>query len=133
MRNADAGRGRLFLDPAKQHDDLRLLRRAIKKRWEIPEDFRTAIVTRLQDLVLSDDDEIALKAIAEARHLEAQNQKDEHKIIDVRVHRKLSELAGIASELGIDVDLVANAERASAGGIGRLEGHGDRPGGNPDR
>lgn len=122
----------MFLDPPKQHDDLRLLRHAIKQRWEIPEDFRGAIVARLRGLIDCEDDEIALKAIAEARHLEAQNQRDEHKIIDVRVHRKLSELAGIAAELGIDVDLVANAERSCGGGPGRIAAEGDRQRGDAD-
>lgn len=126
MRNADAGRGRLFLDQAKQHDDLRLLRRAIKKRWEIPDDFRSTILSRLQAIVEGEDDEMALKAIAETRALEAQNQKDEHKIVDVRIHRKLSELAGIAADLGIEVDLVADAERACRGGVGRIAEAGDR-------
>jgi hypothetical protein len=122
--NADAGRGRLFLDPAKQHDDLRLLRRAIKKRWDIPEDLRNIIVGRLRDIIESGDDEIALKAIAEARHLESQNQKDEHKLVDVQLHRKITELAEIAGEIGVDLDLVEDAERSREGGTGRIEGNG---------
>ena len=119
--DSDAGRGRLFLDPAKQHDDLRLLRRAIKKRWEIPAEFREIIVGRLREIIESDDDEIALKAIAEARHLEAQNQKDEHKLVDVRIHNKIAELAEIAGEIGVDIDLVSDAERSREGRIGSVE------------
>jgi cellobiose-specific phosphotransferase system component IIB len=119
--NADAGRGRLFLDPARQHDDLRLLRRAIKKRWEIPEEFRSIIVGRLRDIIESGDDEIALKAIAEARHLESQNQKDEHKLVDVRIHHKITELAEIAGEIGVDIDLIQDAERSRSGSVDGAE------------
>ena len=122
--NAVAGRGRLFLDPAKQHDDLRLLRRAIKKRWEIPEELRSVIVGRLRDIIESGDDEIALKAIAEARHLESQNQKDEHKLVDVRIHHKITELAEIAGEIGVDLHLVEDAERTRGGGVGGTKGDG---------
>jgi hypothetical protein len=128
--NDNAGKGRLFLDPDKQHDDLRLLRRAIKKRWEIPEDFRNVIVGRLREIIESDDDEIALKAIAEARHLESQNQKDEHKLVDVQLHRKITELAEIAGEIGVDIDLVEDAERSREGCTGRIEGDG-RGGASP--
>ena len=122
--DGNAGRGRLFLDPAKQHDDLRLLRRAIKKRWEIPAEFREIIVGRLREIIESDDDEIALKAIAEARHLEAQNQKDEHKLVDVRIHHKITELAEIAGEIGVDLNLVEDAERSREGRPGCIEGDG---------
>ena len=122
--DGNAGRGRLFLDPAKQHDDLRLLRRAIKKRWEIPAEFREIIVGRLREIIESDDDEIALKAIAEARHLEAQNQKDEHKLVDVRIHHKITELAEIAGEIGVDLNLVEDAERSREGRPGCIESDG---------
>lgn len=122
----DAGRGRLFLDPAKQHDDLRLLRRAIKKRWEIPDEFRDIIVGRLRDIIeTGTDDDIALKAIAEARHLEAQNQKDEHKFVDVQLHKRDAELDAIAAELGVEVHLVEDAERSRGGRDHCIEGAGE--------
>lgn len=54
--NAIAGRGRLLLDNEKAHDDLRLLRRAIKKRWDIPEEFRGIIVGRLREIIEGGDD-----------------------------------------------------------------------------
>ena len=120
----DAGRGRLFLDPAKQHDDLRLLRYAIKKRWEIPEDFRGLIVDRLRDVIENGDDEIALKAIAEARHLEAQNQKDEHKVIDVHVSARLNQLDALAADLGIEVGVVEDAARSAGGSDRSIEAKG---------
>jgi hypothetical protein len=117
----DAGRGRLLADPAKQHDDLRLLRRAIKQRWEIPAEFRSVVVGRLRDLIMEGDPEIALKAIAEVRHLESQNQKDEHKAVDVSLRAEHDRLDEIARDLGIEVGLIEAAERQSGGGVGGVE------------
>ena len=115
------GKGRLFLDPAKQHDDLRLLRRAIKKRWQIPDEFRDVIVGRLRDIIIEADEEIALKAIAEVRHLEAQNQKDEHKIVDVSISARNFELDAIAADLGVEIGIVEDASRKAEIGVGRVE------------
>jgi hypothetical protein len=111
-----AGKGRLFLDPAKQHDDLRLLRRAIKKRWEIPEEFREVIVGRLRDIITEGDEEIALKAIAEVRQLESQNQRDEHKLVDVSLSTRNDRLDAIAADLGIDQGLIESIARET--GVG---------------
>jgi hypothetical protein len=121
---ADSGKGRLFLDPAKQHDDLRLLRRAIKKRWEIPAEFRDVVVGRLRDLIAAGDPEIALKAIAEVRHLESQNQRDDHKVVDVSIAAGNFELDAIASDLGIEVGVVEDATRKAEIGTGQPQGDG---------
>jgi hypothetical protein len=106
-----SGKGRLFLDPAKQHDDLRLLRRAINKRWPIPEEFRGLIVGRLKTIITDGSDEIALKAIAQVRQLELQNQKDDHKAIDVELALRNTDLDAIASDLGIEVRVIEDASR----------------------
>lgn len=115
VNDGRSGRGRLLLDPAKQHDDLRLLRMAVRKRWDIPEEFRVIAIERLQKIVEGDDDEIAMKAIAEARHMESQNQKDEHKIVDVQAQREHDRLDVIASELGIDQGLIESVAREAGG------------------
>lgn len=101
----------MFLDPAKQHDDLRLWRRAIRDRWDINDEFKQIAIQRLRDIVESGEDDMALKAISEARQMVAQNQKDEHKVIDVRVETRHDELSGIAADLGIDVSVIETAER----------------------
>jgi hypothetical protein len=106
----------LFIDPAKQHDDLRLLRRAIKKRWEIPAEFRDVVVGRLRDLIEDGDPEIALKAIAEVRHLESQNQRDDHKVVDVSIAAGNFELDAIAADLGIEIGAIEAADRAATCG-----------------
>ena len=130
---ADSGKGRLFLDPAKQHDDLRLLRRAIKKRWEIPAEFRDVVVGRLRDLIEDGDPEIALKAIAEVRHLESQNQRDDHKVVDVSIAAGNFELDAIAADLGIEIGAIEAADRAATGGAIATQGDGGATAAAPDQ
>ena len=112
----------MFLDPAKQHDDLRLWRRAIKQRWDIDDDFKRIAIRRLRDMVEDgESDELALKAIAETRQMIAQNQKDEHKVLDVRVQIRHDQLAGIAADLGIEVSAIEDATRKANSGVGDSE------------
>ena len=102
----------MFLDPAKQHDDLRLWRRAIRQRWPISDDFKQVAINRLQAIVAGQDDELALKAIAETRQMISQNQKDEHKVVDVGVATRHDQLSEIATDLGITVGALTHADRA---------------------
>lgn len=120
-----AGRGRLFLDPAKHSDDLRLFAMAIKQRWKIDEAYRNEAVERLREIMQSSNDEIALKAIAQVRALEAQNQKDEHKVIDVHVSARLNQLDALAADLGIEVEAIEDATRQASGGDRSTENQGD--------
>ena len=117
----DAGKGRLFLDPNKTHDDLRLLRMAVRKRWDISEDFRKIALARLAMIVSTGDDDIALKAIAEVRQLESQNQKDEHKVLDVSISARNDELDAIAADLGVEIGVIEAASRQTEGGVDRTE------------
>ena len=108
---------RLLLDNKKQRDDLRLLHMAARKRWNIPDHVRQKIVERLTDIVDGEDDELSIKAIAEFRHLESQNQKDEHKLIDVNAATRDAELSAIAADLGIDPSLIIDATIEAGGGL----------------
>jgi len=82
---------------------------AVKKRWEISDDFKQTIIERLKLIISEGDDEIALKAIAQANSLETQNQKDEHKNLD----ELSSNIIKLATQLGIDVGSIANSGEAS--------------------
>ena len=53
--------------------------------------------------------------------MEAQNQKDEHKVNDVRGQTRHDELAGIAADLGIEVGAIEDAARQADCGIGGIE------------
>lgn len=108
----DPGRGRLLLDRAKLHDDIRLLGMAIRKRWQISDAAKGAILERLESVIrYSDDDEIAIKAIAQVRAMEQQNQKDEHAKIDEFRNRVLA----IAERCGIDINLLGFSQEAAGG------------------
>jgi hydroxymethylpyrimidine/phosphomethylpyrimidine kinase len=72
----------------------------------------------------SSDDEIALKAISQVRALVAQNQKDEHKVLDVRVQIRHDQLDGIATDLGIEVSAIENVQREADSGTGDSEATG---------
>jgi hypothetical protein len=100
-----AGMG-LFLDRSKIHDDLRLLNVAMKRRWPISEDFMETIVFRLESIIANgEDDELALKAIAQVRQMEGQNQRDEQ-------HKAVIELERIRARLSVVLD------QSSVGHIG---------------
>lgn len=91
----------LFQDSSKFHDDLRLLGKALKQRWEIPEDFRQVIMSRLRDVIEnSTDEEMVLKAIVQVRNMEGQNQKDEHNKAVAALESLSSRIADMASRAG---------------------------------
>lgn len=108
---------RLLEDPAKRHDDLRLIRRAMRQRWEIPDRTRALIMDRLTEILEHGDDDIALKAVSEIRHMEAQNQKDDHKLADYAIQRQHARLDAIADELGVDRHLIVDATTSSGGSV----------------
>jgi hypothetical protein len=101
--------------------DTRMITKAIKQRWDIPEIYREALITR-QVLIATGrisgttarEETSAFNALLAA---ESQNQQDEHKVIDVRVQTRHDELAGIAADLGIEVGAIEDAERQADCGI----------------
>jgi hypothetical protein len=105
------GMGRLFLDREKMHDDLRLLRMANKRRWDIDDDMREVIISRLRAVVETGNDDIALKAIAEIRHMESQNQKDEH----LEANEFRTRLLEYAARRGIAIGGIASGSGSSQG------------------
>lgn len=98
--------------------DLRLLRQAV--RWDTST-LREAMLEKLPDDLRSADPRIRNAARKIVLEMEAQNQRDEHKVIDVRVQTRNDELAGIAADLGIEVGLIEDASRQADCGIGGIE------------
>jgi hypothetical protein len=72
----------------------------------------------------SGDPRAEATAVKNVIAMESLNQKDEHKVIDVRVTTRHDELAGIAADLGIEVGVVEDASRQANSGIERTEGEG---------
>ena len=57
----------------------------------------------------------AAKALIAA---ESQNQSDEHKVVDIELRAEHDRLDAIAADLGIEIDFIEAAARASSGGVG---------------
>ena len=88
--------------------DTRLMARAVIQRWPIKPEYREAVIKRLIRVIADPNSSprevtAASKAIMAA---ETQNQSDEHKIIDVRIQTEHDRLDAIASDLGIETDIV---------------------------
>ena len=106
--------------------DTRMMSRAIVQRWPMSEEVRRQVLEKLAEIVI-DPESKNREVIAAAKALmsaEAQNQSDEHKVLDVQLQHSNDRLSQIASELGIDASVIYDAERASGR---RLEGVSDAP------
>lgn len=69
------------------------------------------MLEKLPEDLRSEDPRIRNAARKVVLEMEAQNQKDEHKVIDVRVVTRNHQLPGIAAELGVDISLIESAAR----------------------
>ena len=94
--------------------DLRMLEMAVRRRWNINTD---AAANTVNELLSSSDERIRARAAAIASVMEGQNQKDEHKIIDVNLQYTNDRVSKIAAELGIDPALIVDAEGEASPGI----------------
>ena len=96
--------------------DMRMIERAINKRW-LTEDLKADAIAAIKRGMKCGDDRAEQTAVRSLIAMEAQNQKDEHKVIDVRVTTRNDQLAGIAADLGIEIGLVEDASRKADSGI----------------
>ena len=104
------------------YQEARLINRAIVKRWDIsPDEMKNTIdrVVHLRDY--AEDEKTQMAAVRAIVSMVGQNQKDEHKVIDVRVTTRHDQLAGIAADLGIEVGAIEDAARKADCGIGSPE------------
>ena len=102
--------------------EARLINRAVRNRWDIPPDEMQKTIERvvyLRDNAL--DEATQMAAVRAIVSMVGQNQKDEHKVIDVRVQTRHDELAGIAADLGIEVGAIEDAARQADCGIDGIE------------
>lgn len=96
-----------------------MLRQSV--RWDTST-LRDAMLEKLPDDLRSADPRIRNAARKIVLEMEAQNQRDEHKVIDVRVQTRNDELAGIADDLGIEVGLIEDAARQADSRLGGVKG-----------
>ena len=86
----------------------RMNSRAITQRWPIGDDLRAEVVAELRT-VLQDPKASNREKLAAAKGLlagEAQNQKDDHKILNVQSDKGPPDLNAIAADLGISPALI---------------------------
>jgi hypothetical protein len=69
----------------------------------------------------ADDEAVQMAAVRAIVSMVGQNQKDEHKVIDVRVVTRNDQYDAIAAELGIAPDLIEHAARQADIIAGRTE------------
>jgi hypothetical protein len=89
--------------------DLVLLERAIRHRW-VTDDLKALTINSLRSALQSGDARTELRAANIVAILEAQNQKDEHKAVDVAVESDGNRFLEIAERLGIDIDAESVSE-----------------------
>lgn len=81
------------------------MQKAFEQRWPISQEYRAGLIRVLMTIALDPkaskrERTSAAKALLAA---EAQNQQDEHKVIDVNVATRNDNLDAIATNLGIDI------------------------------
>ena len=106
--------------------EARLLSRAVRRRWDIPQDQLGATLLRLYELRdYGESDAVKIAASRAIILCEAQNQSDEHKVVDVRIQQEHARLDAIAAELGIDKATVEHVGSEAA----RITGSDEEPSG----
>jgi hypothetical protein len=111
--------GRNAMTPKQE---ARLINRAVVNRWNIPEAEMQKTIQRVVYLRDNAEDEaVQMAAVRAIVSMVGQNQKDEHKVIDVRVVTRNDQYDAIAAELGIAPDLIEHAARQADILAGRTE------------
>ena len=88
--------------------DTRMMAKALTQRWPIKPEYREAIIRKLIQVVANPQSK-PREVTAAARALlaaEAQNQSDEHKVIDGQLTAGNFDMARIAADLGIEPSLI---------------------------
>jgi hypothetical protein len=96
--------------------DTRMMAKALEQRWPISDNARRAIIGRLLKII-ADPQSSAREVTAASKAIlsaEAQNQADEHKIVDVSIARRHAELDAIAADLGVEIGVIEDASRKAA-------------------
>ena len=92
--------------------EARLYGRAIKSRWDVPAEAKAAVVNTLLEIAQSAEckESARVSACNGLIAAEAQNQRDEHKVVDIELAKRNSELDAIAADLGIDPRLIVDGQ-----------------------
>lgn len=95
------GKGEL-LESRRLRSDLGLVKMAIRKRWSISDEVKIELIEKLSSIAELGTNEEALRAIEIIVSMEAQNQKDDHRLGQARIDDR--RLDAIAKDLGIEIE-----------------------------
>jgi hypothetical protein len=87
---------------------------AVRRRWNIDTEKAAA---QVNELINDPDPRISVRALGIAALMEGQNQKDEHKLLDVSVETRHDRLDAIAADLGIEASFIKAIEAGSDSGV----------------
>ena len=93
----------LFQSEFKIHKDLGLLSRALKNRWNIDPEKLKGVAEVAVQLTKHPDERIAIKACQVVAAMAAQEQKDDHKYLDMVSASQRSERPSVTSYTQIQV------------------------------
>ncbi len=91
-------------------------------RWETP-NLRERSIEAVQDCLSSGDERIRLRAVALVVAMEAQNQSDQHKAVDVDQSSR-NRFLEVAQQLGLATDIEQVSEVGASGGFATISNHG---------
>ena len=94
-----------------------MMAKAIEQRWPIKPEYREAIIRKLIQVVANPQSK-PREITAAARALlaaEAQNQADEHKVIDGQLTNGNFDMARIAADLGVELSLIVDGTVEKSG------------------
>ena len=89
-----------------------MLGTAIRKRW-LTDELKPLAIEAIERGLQCGDERAEQTAVRNLLMMEAQNQGDEHKLVDVRIQQEHDRLDAIAAELGVDPVAVADAARSA--------------------
>lgn len=112
--------GILDADHQLTRSDMQLIERGMK-RW-FTDDLKAKAIQKLDEALESEDERIKIRAVKIVTDMEAQNQKDEHKVVDVELSARNAELDALAADLGIATDLIVDGTAESSSGDSSDEG-----------
>lgn len=107
------GKGKTGMTPKQE---ARLYGRAIKSRWPVSDEVKVDVVETLWGIATMGEKESARVAACNSlMAAESQNQRDEHKVVDIGIQERNAGLDAIATDLGIAPDLIVDAQAESGG------------------
>ena len=92
--------------------DLRDYAMAARRRWPVSDEMKAKALEAAILVMESGSPRERIAAASLIATVEKQNQADEHKVVDAKLHTGDFDLAAIAAEIGVDFRVIEDAETA---------------------